>query len=182
MIPQKKLLHEITIPQGVKASISEGLLTIEGPEGTVSKLFDHPLIETKVESNKILLIPKKFTRNEKILVNTYKAHILNMMIGVQKLYTYELKVCSSHFPMTVTLEANKLVVKNLFGEKVPRKAKIVEGVKVTIDKDIITVKGANKESVSQTAANIEQSTRITNRDRRVFADGIWISKKEGESI
>lgn len=180
MIPEKKLKHEIKLPDGVKANISEEILTVEGPRGKVSRSIDYPLVEIKVEDNKIKLAPKKFTRNEKILVNTLRAHVKNMIAGVQNPYTYRLKVCSSHFPMTASVEGEKVIVKNLFGEKIPRKAKILKGVSVKIDGNEITVTGPDLEAVGQTAANIEQSTRITNRDRRVFADGIWITKKAGD--
>ena len=74
-----------------------------------------------------------------------------------------------------------MTVTNLFGEKVPRVAKLpwspaeVE-VKVMNKTDVI-VKGIDKEKVGQTAANIERSCRIRNRDRRVFQDGIYITSK-----
>lgn len=178
MIAEKKLKHEIKLPEGTKAEYSEDrILTIEGPQGKVSKALDHPMIEVKIAGDKIKLTPRKFTKNEKKLVNTFRAHIRNMIAGAGEKYTYKLKVCSSHFPMSVTVEKDTLTVKNLFGEKVPRKAKILEGTEVKIEGDIITVTSNNKEAAGQTAANIEQSTRITNRDRRVFADGIWISEK-----
>ena len=82
----------------------------------------------------------------------------------------------------VSLDNNKLIIKNFFGEKVPRKAKILEGVDVKIEGDIITVTGVDKEKVGQTSANMEKSTRITNRDRRVFMDGIYIIDKGGKKI
>jgi len=72
-------------------------------------------------------------------------------------------------------------VTNLFGEKVPRVAKLpwspgeVE-VKVSNKTDVV-VKGIDKEKVGQTAANIERSCKIRNRDRRVFQDGIYITSK-----
>ncbi len=183
MIPEKKLKHEIQIPQGLKAAVTEdGFLTVEGPQGKVSKLFTDALVKITVEGDKIKLTPKKFTKNEKMTVNTYRAHVRNMIEGVQKQYVYKLKICSSHFPMTATVESGKVVVKNFFGEKVPRVSKILPNVKVTVAGDTITVQGSDKEAVSQTAANIEQSTRVTNRDRRVFADGVWITEKCGEPL
>jgi large subunit ribosomal protein L6 len=42
----------------------------------------------------------------------------------------------------------------------------------------VTVTGIDKESVGQTAANIERSTTVKNRDRRVFQDGIYLIHKE----
>jgi|SRR3989339_516857 len=183
MLLEKKLKHEISLPDGLKAEFSEfGILTIEGPHGKVSKKLDHPMISLIVDGNKIKISPKKFTRNEKVLVNTYRAHIRNLIKGAMEQYVYKLKICSSHFPMTVNVEGDKVVIKNFYGEKVPRKAKILEGVKVKIEGDLVIVSGLSKESVGQTSASIEQSTRITNRDRRVFADGLWIVEKAGEPL
>jgi large subunit ribosomal protein L6 len=70
-------------------------------------------------------------------------------------------------------------VNNYFGEKVPRAAKILDGVNVKVsNKTEITVSGIDKEAVGQTAANIERCTTIKNRDRRVFQDGIYLLNKE----
>ena len=46
----------------------------------------------------------------------------------------------------------------------------------------IIVEGIDKEATGQTAANIEQATRITKWDRRVFQDGIYIVEKAGKPI
>ena len=183
MIPERKIKHKVMLPDGVKASYSEeGVLTLEGPKGKVSKKLMHPSVGMGVEGDAVQFHPKKLTRNEKALANTYKAHIKNMIKGVQEGYTYKLKICSTHFPMTATMEKDTVVVKNLFGEKIPRKTKIQPGVKVEIQGEIITITSCDKEAAGQTAANLEQSTRITNRDRRVFVDGLWIIEKAGEKI
>jgi large subunit ribosomal protein L6 len=42
------------------------------------------------------------------------------------------------------------------------------------------VQGPSLEDVSQTAANIELSTRIKDKDQRVFLDGLYVySREEG---
>jgi large subunit ribosomal protein L6 len=96
-------------------------------------------------------------------------------------FEYKLKAVYSHFPMTIRVNGNQMTITNLFGEKVPRVAALpwspaeVE-VKVQ-NKTDVTVSGADREKVGQTAANIERSCRIKNRDRRVFQDGIYIVSK-----
>ena len=79
--------------------------------------------------------------------------------------------------MSVNVEGNKLKIKNFLGEKIPREASILDNVKVQVKGNEILVDGYDLEKTGQTASNIEQSTRITNRDRRVFQDGIYIVKK-----
>ena len=76
------------------------------------------------------------------------------------------------------MKGNIFEIKNFFGERKPRIAKILAEVKVTIHGDIIEVTGTDLEKVSQTSANIEQATRITNRDKRVFMDRINIISKD----
>jgi Ribosomal protein L6P/L9E len=97
-----------------------------------------------------------------------------MMVGITRGFEYKLKVVYAHFPIQLELKEDKLVINNFLGEKKSRVAKIVGDAKVKIDKDIITVTGAAKEEVGQTAANMEQSTKIKRRDPRVFQDGIYL--------
>jgi large subunit ribosomal protein L6 len=102
-----------------------------------------------------------------------------MIKGVKDGFTYNLKAFYSHFPMTLAVNGDIFNVNNYFGERVPRAAKILNGVNVKVsNKTEITVSGIDKEAVGQTAANIERCTTIKNRDRRVFQDGIYLLNKE----
>jgi hypothetical protein len=56
--------------------------------------------------------------------------------------------------------------------------KILPSVKVEVKKQEVIVSGIDIEAVGQTAANIEQATRITGKDSRVFQDGIYIVEKK----
>jgi large subunit ribosomal protein L6 len=66
---------------------------------------------------------------------------------------------------------------NFLGERKPRVARILGESQVKLHGDEMVVTGINKEDVGQTAANIEQATRIKGRDPRVFQDGIYITEK-----
>lgn len=176
---KKELYQKIEIPENITAEIDGDLLKIIGPEGEVKKRFDTEHLEFKKEGNKIVVGNKKSTKREKKMMNTIKAHIQNMIKGVQKKFEYHLKVCFNHFPITIEIKGGDVLVKNFLGEKVPRKTKIPEGVQVEINQDVIKVKSSNKELAGQVAANFETMTKIRNRDRRVFQDGIFIINKKG---
>jgi large subunit ribosomal protein L6 len=49
--------------------------------------------------------------------------------------------------------------------------------KVIVKGEDIIVQGINLEDVSQTAANIQNSTKIRSKDPRVFLDGIYVYEK-----
>ncbi|MBI2148095.1 50S ribosomal protein L6 [Candidatus Woesearchaeota archaeon] len=179
----KSYSTELDISQGINVDVANSLVIVKGPKGQLQRNFLNPRIKISKEENKIIFKCKqgmKFSQNDKMIMNTYKAHIKNMFFGAVKGYTAKLKICSGHFPMNINVDGSNVVIKNFLGEKVPRKAKILDGVNVQVQGDIIIVKGLDKEKVGQTAATIEQTTRITDKDRRIFQDGCFIISKPGE--
>jgi large subunit ribosomal protein L6 len=65
------------------------------------------------------------------------------------------------------------------GEKIPRYANIISGVEINVKGQEITITSHDIEAAGQTAANIEKATKVRNRDRRIFQDGIYIVEKPG---
>merc|ERR1712126_803122 len=68
----------------------------------------------------------------------------------------------------------------LFGEKFLRKVPMAPGVTVEISKaqkDELYVNGNDIELVSKSAARIQQSTTVKNKDIRKFLDGLYVSEK-----
>jgi len=116
-------------------------------------------------------------KKEAALVGTIYSHIQNMISGVQKGFTYKLKIVFSHFPINVKTQDKVVVIENFTGERRGRKAKILGNVKVKIDAEDVIVQGLNLEDVSQTAANIEQSTKVKRKDPRIFLDGIYVYER-----
>lgn len=179
---KKELFKELEIPEGVKVSLEENILIVEGKEGINKKKFNFGRLNFEIKDNKIVIGSKKSTKMEKKLMNTIVAHIKNMLEGVQNKFTYTLKICHSHFPFTVKQEGKKITVKNFLGEKLVREMALIDGVEIEIGKDIITVKSPNKELAGQAAANFETITKIRGRDKRIFQDGIYIIDKNGKKI
>jgi large subunit ribosomal protein L6 len=173
---------EIELAEGVTAEIVGDSLKVKGPKGDIERSFRHPKVNVDVADKKIVLKAIKGTKREKTIMGSFFSHIKNMVQGVQEPFEYKLKICSGHFPMNVAVSGQELVVKNFLGETIPRKVSFLPGVSVKINGTEINVISPNKELAGQTAARIENLCRITNRDRRIFQDGCYITHKAGKDI
>jgi len=179
----KKDLNEvIEVPEGVSAQKDGTKIAIKGPKGECAREFNNPGVDVSVEGNQIKLVSKKASKVEKAVINAYKVHINNAIKGTQEPYVYKLKVCSGHFPMNVAVQGEELVIKNFYGEKVPRRVKLKKGADVKVQGAEIVVVAADKELAGQVSADIEQATRRPGFDRRIFQDGIYIVEKAGKEI
>ncbi|MEC8954559.1 MAG: 50S ribosomal protein L6 [Candidatus Thermoplasmatota archaeon] len=177
--------HSINLPEGVTATIAGHDVTLAKDGKSLTREFRHPRIEVRDSSDGIEVFCNLPRRKEKALAGTWAAHLNNMARGVDSGFKYKLKAVYSHFPMTIKVQGNEMTITNLFGEKVPRVAPLPwsgsgEVVVEVSNKTDITVSGADREKVGQTAANIERACRIKKRDRRVFQDGIYIVSKGNE--
>lgn len=179
---KRSIKKEIMVPEGVTVSYENRLFVAKGPKGEVSKAIYFPAIDIVIEADKVVVGCETCGKKEKKVLGTVAAHIKNLVIGATEGFEYKLKICSGHFPMNVKLSGKKLSVNNFLGEKIPRELTLKDGAEVKIDGDFITVKGNNIEVTGQVAADIEQLMRVTNKDRRIFQDGIYIISKNGKEV
>lgn len=182
---KKDITETIEIPSGIELLVEGDMLTLKKGGEESKRILTKQLgskIIMKKEGSKIIFEAVKATKRELKIIKTLKAHIKNMIQGFDKKFVYKLKVCSVHFPISVSKEGRTVLIKNFLGENKLRKAEILENVDVKIEKDIIKVESSNKEMAGQTTANIEKATKVRARDRRVFQDGIFITEKCGREI
>lgn len=177
---KEKIIEEkITIPSNVSIKIENYKIIIKGELGEIKEDFSHASPIFILQGNELIIKIKGKGKRAKALLGTIKSLIKNMIIVVSKGYTYKLKVISSHFPISVKVSGNTVLIENFLGEKYVRKAKIVgENTKVIPKGEDIIVTGINKYEVSQTAANIERAVRIKRKDPRKFLDGIYVYEKQ----
>ena len=181
MADKLKLFQEkMDIPDGIELKIDKNIISVKGPKGELNRKFICPGLEIISNGKQIVMSCKRMKKKEKTIIGTFKSHIRNMFRGVNEMYVYKLKICSSHFPMTISANNGEFVVKNFFGEKIPRKLKIKDDVTIKIEGEIITVESLDKELAGQVAADIEILTRRSDYDRRIFQDGIYIIDKAGK--
>lgn len=182
MVKRNKIEESVKLPEGVQVKVVNSEVQIKGPQGEVKRTFISLMCSIDSKDNKISVYSKRDTKKEKKELYAFIAHIKNMIKGVKTPYLYKLKICSSHFPMNVSVSGNKFSVKNFIGEKLPRELQIHQNVEVKVSGDEIVVKSCDKELAGETASNIELLTNIKSKDRRVFQDGIFISEKPAKDL
>jgi len=194
----KDLERVVEIADGVSVSVDGKMFVVKGNGKELKRNFDIGKIKVSVSDEgladggkKVVLIAKGATKREAKMIGTIWAHLKNMIKGVGEDFVYELEICNVHFPMNVSVQkaeqkdaggrmqvaGEKIVIKSFLGETTVREAVVLDGVKVDISGNRITVTSHDIEAAGQTAANLEKATRLTGRDRRIFQDGIFITKK-----
>jgi large subunit ribosomal protein L6 len=168
---------EIEIPDDVTATQDHLDLTVEGPEGSVTRRLWYPDISVSVDGDVVVVESEDTNAKTNATVGTFESHVTNMIHGVTEGWTYQMEVFYSHFPMQVKVEDGAVVIENFLGEKAPRRVPIHGDTEVQVDGEEITLSGPNIEDVGQTAADIEQLTRVQGKDTRVFQDGVYITEK-----
>ncbi|MGB8933992.1 MAG: 50S ribosomal protein L6 [Candidatus Nitrosopolaris sp.] len=179
VISSEEIKAEIPIPENVKAEIRDNVIIVEGRLGKLKKNIMKIPVVVVIQDKNIIIRPHGKRKKDLAITNTTKSIIRNMITGVEKGFTYRLKIVSAHFPMSVKLKGDKVNIENYFGERSPRTSQIVgETTKVTVGGEDVIVQGPSLEDVSQTAANIELSANMKRKDHRVFLDGVYIYSKE----
>lgn len=176
------LRKEIALPSGVHARLEGKVVHLQGPKGETKREFRHPRVTLMVEAQKIVLAASKATKREKTVLGSFCSQVRNMVQGVQEPHLYNLKICSGHFPMNVTISGHEFFIKNFLGETVPRRVLLPPEAKVVITGTDIVVSSPDKEAAGLAAAKIENLCRITNRDIRIFQDGCYITHKVGKAV
>jgi large subunit ribosomal protein L6 len=167
----------IQVPDDVSVILAGKIITVKGAKGTLSRDFSYVPISISVEGQIVRVWAEWPRKKEAALVGTIYSHIRNMINGVQKGFSYKLKIVFSHFPISVKVQDKSILIENFTGERRARKVKIIGDVKVKVESEDIVVQGVNLEAVSQTAANIEQATKVKKKDPRVFLDGIYVYER-----
>lgn len=167
----------VQIPEDVEVTLEGRKISVKGPKGTLVRNFQHAPVSMEVDGKTVRIWAEWPRKREASLVGTIYSHIQNMIKGVTKGFTYKLKIVFSHFPISVKVREKTVLIENFTGERNPRKAKIAGNANVKIESEDIVVQDLDLENVSQTAANIEQATKVKRKDPRIFLDGIYVYER-----
>ena len=167
----------VEIPEQVTVTLKKSMLGVSGPLGKTFKNFKKIPVIIELKDKTVSIKTSGNRKKEYAIMNTVRSIIRTLCEGVIEGYTTKMKIVYAHFPITVKAEKNLVLIENFQGERSARTARIHGQTKVATKGDEIILTGPVLSEVSQTAAEIEQKTRIKNKDHRVFLDGIYISSK-----
>jgi large subunit ribosomal protein L6 len=172
-----EISENIQVPDDVEVSLKDKRFTVKGSKGTLVRDFSFAPVSMELNGKNICIRAEWPRKKEASLVGTLRSHVQNMITGVTKGFTYKVKIVFSHFPISVKLKGKIVLIENFTGERSPRKAKIIGDVQIKIQSEDILVQGIDLEEVSQTAANIEQATKVKRKDPRIFLDGLYVYER-----
>lgn len=144
----------IAIPAKTEVTFDKGVFTVKGPLGSISKTF-RPEINVAIENNTIVLTLGSKSLQAKALWGTYASHIKNMLAGVNK--AYEKKLVVEGIGYKADVKGKDLVM--ALGFSHPVILAIPADLKVTAEKNTVTVSGINCESVGQFASKVRASKK-----------------------
>jgi large subunit ribosomal protein L6 len=167
---------EIIIPEKITVAFDKGVFSVTGPLGSLSKTF-LPIIDVKITSNTVALSPNKQTIEANALWGTYASHIHNMIAGVTTPFVKKLILEGIGYKSEV--KGTNLVL--ALGFSHPVNVEIPQNLKVTAEKNLITVSGSDKEAVGQFAANLRALKKPEPyKGKGMRYEGEIIKRKQGK--
>lgn len=139
----------IAIPAKTEITVSEGVLSVKGPLGVLTKEI-HPYVSIVVENNEVTVSPKNETRLARALWGTFASHLKNMIKGVNETYKKKLILDGVGYKMAVA--GTDLTLSIGFSHKVIMP--VPAGLTATVEKNELTIAGVDKDAVGQFSANI----------------------------
>jgi large subunit ribosomal protein L6 len=142
----------ISLPSEVRVGRQDDKLKVKGPLGELElELPSEIKVEIKEQEIKVKVAQPQ-EKKQKALWGLYWALIRNMVIGVKEGYQKNLEIQGIGYK--ARKEGDKLVLQLGFSH--PVEFKIPKGITIEVEKNIIKVRGIDKQLVGQTAAEIRK--------------------------
>jgi large subunit ribosomal protein L6 len=139
----------IAIPSGIEVTINDGTVTVKKGNKSID-VETHNRVNVKIVDGNVVFSILGETSQDKAYWGTYRALTNNAIIGLDKGFSRSLEINGVGYRAAVKGKVLELQL----GYSHPINYDIPEGIDISVDKNIITVKGSSKQQVGQTAAII----------------------------
>ncbi len=166
----------IAIPAGVEASMKDGVFSVKGAKGALTREFKSDVSIT-IDNGTITLAPARDTDLARALWGTYASHINNMIEGVTKGFEKKLEIEGVGYRGEV--KGTKLVL--AIGLSHPVEIDIPQGVAMTVEKGLFTITGIDKDVLGQFAATVRgMKEPEPYKGKGIRYQGEYIIRKQGK--
>lgn len=143
--------QKIELPAGVTVELKENnTVLVKGPKGQNERVFDSRVTFVKEENTVGVDVVNKEEKTERSLWGTYCSHLKNMIDGVSKGFKKQLEINGVGYKVAMQGKDLRLEV----GFSHPVVFNVPEGIQASVEKNVITLEGVNKELIGQTAAEL----------------------------
>ncbi len=170
----------IEIPENVNIEIEGQEVKVSGPKGEIIQKI-RPEIKVEIKDGNILVFPQKDSLSKKTRAfwGLYRTLIYNGVIGVTKGFEKKLEIKGVGYKALI--EGEDIVLNVGFSH--PVKIKGPEGINFSVEKNIITVSGINKEKVGEVAAKIKRIRKVEPyKGKGIRYLGEKVRRKEGKRV
>ncbi|MBQ7031273.1 MAG: 50S ribosomal protein L6 [Bacilli bacterium] len=169
--------RKLNIPEGVTVTVEGNLVTVKGAKGEL-KLEVSPLVAVAVEENTLVTTQVKESKQANMMQGTTNSLISGMITGVSQGFEKGLEAVGVGYRFNV--QGKKVVVNA--GYSHPVEVIIPEGLSVELVSNTeITVKGLDKQRVSEFAANIRKIREPEPyKGKGIRYKGEYVRRKEGK--
>ncbi len=139
----------VVIPSGVDVKVEDGKLIAK--KGNIANEVEFgDRVHVKIEDGKIIFSPVGEDKQSRAYWGTYRSLTQNAIDGVTKGFEKKLEINGVGYRAAVKGKELELQL----GFSHPILYPIPEGIAITVEKNIITIKGHDKQKVGQVAAEI----------------------------
>lgn len=174
----------VSVPKNVKVSVSGRTVTVEGPKGTL-KMEHRPELSVKWDESEksvsVLVDEVKVADDRELRAywGTTRSLINNMVEGVTKGYEKKLEIVGVGW--SGTLQGKNLSLKVGYANRI--EVPIPTGLNVTVEKQLVTISGADKQMVGHFAAKVRSKRKPEpyNGKGIKYSDEV-IQRKQGKAF
>lgn len=139
----------INLPQGVSAQFKDGIISVKGPKGELSREIKSPATVTVNEQELVLSVDIK-AKNASAYWGLYRALVKNMVIGVSEGFEKKLEINGVGYKVAVN--AGKINLS--LGYSHPIEFNLPQGVTASAEGNVITLSSIDNELLGNTAHKI----------------------------
>ncbi|MBS0013025.1 MAG: 50S ribosomal protein L6 [Desulfobacterales bacterium] len=141
----------IPVPEKTKLSLNSGMLTVEGPKGTLTRPI-HPDVTLELGDEQVVVSVARNDKKTKSLWGTTRAQVANMITGVSSGFVRVLEINGIGYRAEVKGSNLELHL----GYSHPINFVLPEGIDAAVDKSAIRLSGIDKELLGFAASSIRQ--------------------------